>query len=135
MESDLWWTRVKIDLFQKKLLRWVIDVGGKAGAGQIIPDVKIDPEGYSNWAEMYISVEASLHANLRGMLEVVLADPRYIALGEFGGMLDRVRVIREVYADYDLARLSHLCCADASLRYLGMMRMRISAARLLMSDL
>jgi hypothetical protein len=107
MESDLWWTRVKIDLFQKKLLRWIIDEGGKAGAGETIPDVGTDPEGYSHWAECYTSVKTSLHVNLRGMLEVVLADPRYIALGEFGGMLDRVRVIRDVYADYDL-----VCTSD-----------------------
>jgi hypothetical protein len=107
MGSDLWWTRVKIDLFQKKLLRWVIDEGWKAGAGEIIPDVESDPEGYSHWAECYTSVKASLHVNLRGMLEVVLADPRYIALGKFGRMLDRVRVIREVYADYDLVSTSH----------------------------
>ena len=85
----------------------MIDVGGKAGAGELVPDVRTDPEGYSNWAEMYMSVEASLHLNLRGILEVVLADPRYIALGEFGGMLDRVRVIREVYADYDLVSTSY----------------------------
>jgi len=71
-----------------------------------MPDVNTDPEGYSNWAESYMSVEASLHVHLRGMLEVVLADPRYIALGEFGSMLDRVRVIREVYADYDLVSTS-----------------------------
>ena len=108
MESDLWWTRVKIDLLQKTLLRWVIDVGGKAGAGEIMPDVGTDQEGYSQWAESYMSVEASLHVNLRGMLEVVLADPRYVALGQFGRILDRVRVIRQVYADYDPVRLSHL---------------------------
>jgi hypothetical protein len=116
MESDLWWTRVKIDLFQKKLLRWVIDEGGKAGAGEIIPDVNTDPEGYSQWAESYMSVKTSLHVNLRGMLEVVLADPRYIALGAFGSMLDRVRVIREVYADYDLVCASRFECADGSHR-------------------
>ena len=73
-----------------------------------MPDVKTDPEGYSQWAESYLSVEASLHVNLRGMLEVVLADPRYIALGEFGRILDRVKVIRQVYADYDLVSLLHL---------------------------
>jgi len=72
-----------------------------------MPDATTDPEGYSTWAESYMSVEASLHVQLRGMLEVVLADPRYIALGEFGGMLDRVRIIREVYADYDLVSTSY----------------------------
>jgi len=131
MESDLWWTRVKIDLFQKKLLRWVIDEGGQAGAGETIPDVETDPEGYNQWAESYMSVKASLHVNLRGMLEVVLADPRYIALGEFGGMLDRVRVIRDVYADNDLVSTSQFACADGSLRYFLMMKMRILSARLL----
>ena len=73
-----------------------------------MPDVGTDQEGYSQWAESYMSVEASLHVNLRGMLEVVLADPRYVALGQFGRILDRVRVIRQVYADYDPVRLSHL---------------------------
>jgi hypothetical protein len=107
MESDLWWTRVKIDLYQKKLLRWVIDEGGKAGAGEIMPGPKSDPQGYNHWAELYVNVKTSLHVNLRGMLEVVLADPRYIALGKFGRMLDRVRVIREVYADYDLVCVYH----------------------------
>jgi hypothetical protein len=63
-----------------------------------------------------MSVKASLHLNLRGMLEVVLADPRYIALGEFGRMLDRVRVIREIYADYDLVCTSRFECANGSHR-------------------
>lgn len=101
MEADLWWTRVKIDLYQKKLLRWVIPTNGIA-TGETTPNADTDPEGYIHWAESYLSVEATLHLNLKGMLEVVIADPRYIALGEFGRILDRVRVIREVYADYDL---------------------------------
>jgi len=129
MGSDLLWTRVKIDLFQKKLLRWVIDEGGQAGAGEIVPDVNIDPEGYNHWADSYMSVKTTLHVNLRGMLEVVLADPRYIALGEFGRILDRVRVIRDVYADYDFVSTTHFACADASLRYFLMMRMRISSTQ------
>lgn len=70
-----------------------------------MPDVGTDPEGYGQWAESYLSVEASLHVNLRGMLEVVLADPRYIALGEFGRILHRVKVIRQVYADYGFVGL------------------------------
>jgi hypothetical protein len=101
-ESNLWWTRVKIDLYQKKLLRWVIDTGSGAGSGQIIPNKTTDLEGYITWKETYLSVEASLHSCLGGMLPVVLADLRYLGLGEECRILERVRVIREVYADYDL---------------------------------
>ena len=75
-----------------------------------------------------MSVKTSLHVNLRGMLEVVLADPRYSALGEFGSMLDRVRVIREVYADYDLVSTPQFACADDSLQYFSMTRMRMYLA-------
>jgi hypothetical protein len=103
-ESNLWWTRVKIDLYQKKLLRWVIDTGSGSGAGsgEIILDEETDLEGYLTWKETYLSVEASLHLCLGGMLPVVLADLRYLGLGEECRILERVRVIREIYADYDL---------------------------------
>lgn len=105
MQADFWWTRVKIDLYQKKLLRWVIPINNLASAGEPMPNQNIDPEGYVIWAESYYSVEASLHKSLEGMLAVVLADPRYQALGEYGRILDRIRVIREIYADYDVASL------------------------------
>lgn len=106
LESNLWWTRVKIDLYNKKLLRWVIDTGPSPSSSpnELIPDRMTDPEGYITWKETYMSVEASLHSCLGGMLPVVLADPRYVALGEECKMLERVGVIRAIYADYDLVR-------------------------------
>jgi len=108
LESNLWWTRVKIDLYNKKLLRWVIDTGPSSSSspGNIVPDRMTDPEGYITWKETYLSVEATLHSCLSGMLPVVLADPRYAGLWEECKMLQRVGVIRAVYADYDLVRTS-----------------------------
>lgn len=108
LESSLWWTRVKIDLYKKKLLRWVIDTGPSPSSSpsELIPDRTTDPEGYITWNETYLSVEASLHSCLGGMLPAILADPRYAGLGEECKMLERVRVIRAVYADYDLVRTS-----------------------------
>ena len=108
LESKLWWTRVKIDLYNKKLLRWVIDPGPSPSSSpsELIPDRMTDPEGYITWKETYLSVEASLHSCLGGMLPVVLADPRYAGLWEECKMLQRVGVIRAVYADYDLVRTS-----------------------------
>jgi len=107
LESNLWWTRVKIDLYNKKLLRWVISTGPSPSSSpsEVIPDRITDPEGYITWKESYLSVEASLHSCLGGMLPVVLADPRYAGLGEECRMLERVRVIRAVYGDYEL-----VCC-------------------------
>jgi hypothetical protein len=93
----------------KKLLRWVMDTGSGSTPGEIMPNKESDLEGYITRKETYLSVEATLHTCLGGMLPVVLADLRYLGLGEECRILERVRVIREIYADYDLVCSFILC--------------------------
>lgn len=99
----LYYEDVRSLLLDRGLLRWILEVGSKAAAGENIPNVETDQESYIEWLETYNTVQSVLHKALGTMLPVVLADSRYKALSQHCRTLDRIALIRQIFDDYDLA--------------------------------
>ena len=85
-------------------LRWILDVGGRAAAGEVIPPVT-DTDGYVGWLEDSMSVRVILERCLGPCKEAVLKDARYKALGDECRMLDRVETIRKCLVELNSVRL------------------------------
>lgn len=100
MDSNLWWSTVKTALIAVKLDKWVLEVRGRAIEGHDAPDIDQDLDAYVDWVSAYMRVRSVLESSLGSMLPAVISAKRYTALGEYGKILDRIKVIRTILEEY-----------------------------------
>ena len=95
---------MKTALIAIKLDKWVLEVRGRAVEGHDAPDIDQDLDGYVDWVSAYMRVRSVLESSLGSMLPVIISERRYTALGEYGTMLDRIKVIRAILEEYAQVR-------------------------------